>query len=50
MKEQSVNLDYCGIVILLRQIVQCGYCTHREAQRIAARIAAQSGVDIIFSL
>jgi hypothetical protein len=49
MTAQNVNLDYCGVVILLRHLVQCGCCTQKEAKKIASRIAAQHGVDIIFS-
>ena len=33
----NANVDYCGIIILLRQLVQCGKCTEKEARRIAAR-------------
>lgn len=46
----NANVDYCGIIILLRQLVQCGKCTEKEARRIAARIAVQYAVDIIISL
>ena len=42
----SVIANYCGIVILLRQLVKEGYCTNKEATRIAALIARQTGVDI----
>ena len=35
MNLQSVNVDYCGVVILLRQLVQTGKCTEREARKIA---------------
>ncbi len=42
----SVNANYCGIVILLRQLVKNGYCTINEATRIAALIARQTGADI----
>ena len=38
--------DYCGVVLLLRQLVETGHCTSKEAARIAARVARQSGVDI----
>ena len=42
----SVNANYCGIVLLLRQLVKDGYCTENEATRIAALIARQTGADI----
>ena len=44
------NLDYCGIIMLLRQLVKIGKCTKEEAAKIAARIAAETGANIIFSL
>ena len=47
MNLKSVNIDYCGIVILLRQLVQAGKCTEREARKIANRISSQYGIDII---
>jgi hypothetical protein len=46
----NVNLDYCGTVILLRHLVQDNICTQKEAKKIALRIAAQTGVDIIFPI
>lgn len=46
----NANVDYCGIIILLRQLVQCGKCTEKEAKRIAAHIAVQYAVDVIISL
>lgn len=42
----SVIANYCGTVILLRQLVKEEYCTNKEATRIAALIARQTGVDI----
>jgi len=50
MAETNVNLNYCGIINLLRQLVQRGVCTEKEAKKIAARIAAQNHVDIILFL
>ena len=44
------NLDYCGIVILLRQLVKGEKLSKREATEIAAHIAYKTGVDIVFSL
>lgn len=38
--------NYCGTILLLRQLVEGGYCTQKEAARIAALIARQTGVDI----
>ena len=42
----SVNANYCGAILLLRQLVEAGYCTHKEATRIAVRIARQTGAGI----
>ena len=42
----SVNANYCGTVLLLRQLVRDGYCTKNEATRIAALIARQTDVNI----
>ena len=47
MNEQNVDIDYCGIIILLRQLLQSGKCTEKEVRKIAARIAARNGVSII---
>ena len=48
MTTQNVNVDYCGIVIMLRHLVKNGLVTEMEARKIAARIAAENHVDIIF--
>ena len=42
------NIDLCGIARLLRTLVEQKKTTEREARRILARIAAQTGADIIF--
>ncbi len=42
----SVNVNYCSTVIMLRQLVEGGYCTKDEATRIAALIARRTGVNI----
>lgn len=41
------NIDYCGIVNLLRQLVEKDLLTRQEARKIAARIAAEEQVDMI---
>ena len=46
MAERNANVDYCGIINLLRCLVRAGGCTEKEANRIAARISVQSGIDI----
>ena len=52
-KERGVimaNIDLCGIAQLLRILVKARKTTEKEAKRILARIAAQTGADIIISL
>lgn len=44
---RNVNIDYCGVIRILRQLVAKEICTEKEARRIADRIAAQYGADII---
>ena len=44
------NIDLCGIAQLLRILVKEQKTTEKEAQRILARIATQTGADIIISL
>ena len=50
MKEHNANVDYCGILILLRALLKQKLCTEPEAERIAARLAVQYGADIITAL
>ena len=42
----SAIANYCGTVLMLRQLVRDGYCTKNEATRIAALIARQTSVNI----
>ena len=42
----NTNVNYCGVIILLRQLVASGYCTKKEAGRIAARIAKQVSYEL----
>lgn len=44
------NVDYCGIVNLLRQLVAKDLLTRQKAKKIAARIAAEEQVDIVLFL
>lgn len=44
------NINYYGAVILLRKLYESGILTEMEARKIAARIAADSGADIMISL
>lgn len=47
MTIQNVDIDYCGIINLLHQLVTEEICTEGEAKKIAARIAAQLHTTII---
>ena len=44
------NIDYCGIVNLLRQLVAKDLLTKQETKKIAARIATEEQVDIVLFL
>ena len=44
----NANVNYCGVIILLRKLVGSGHCTKKEANRIAARIAKQTGLTLFF--
>ena len=46
----NVNVDQCGIVQMLRFLIENGAITKAEGQRIAARIAVETGASIIRSL
>lgn len=46
----NTNINYYGIVILLRKLRECGNFTEKELERIAAKIAADNGAEIIISL
>ena len=46
----NANVNYCGVIILLRQLVVAGHCTKKEANSIAARIAKKTGADLILSI
>lgn len=50
MEQEIPDLDYCGIINLLRALIQQGTCTAAEAKRIARRIAEQLDVSITFPL
>ena len=41
------NINYYGIVILLRKLRECGIFTEKELRKIAARIAADNGVEVM---
>ena len=39
------NVNYYGIILLLRQLRESGSFSEKELRRVAARIAADSGAD-----
>ena len=47
MDQSNANVDYCGIRSLLRLLIGQGF-TEAELKKIAARIARETGADIIF--
>lgn len=44
----NTNIDYCGVLNLLRQLVAVGACTNTEAKQIARKVARNLGVDAPF--
>ena len=48
--DMDQNVNYYGIILLLRQLRESGSFSEKELRRVAARIAADSGVDIMISL
>ncbi len=44
------NINFYGIVILLRKLRECGIFTEKELRKIAARISADNGVEVMFFL
>lgn len=49
MTVRNANIDYCGMINLLRDLWKRGICSKAEAQKIAAQLAVQYGADIIIS-
>ena len=44
------NIDYVGMVNLLRRVQNAGLANRKEARRVAARLRAETGADVIYSL
>lgn len=44
------NVNYLGYVNLLRVLIGAGHLNKTEANKIAARLAVDSGADIIIKL
>lgn len=47
MKE---NINYLGMVNLLRSLQATGLVSRKETRKIAARLKAETGADVIVSL
>ena len=44
------NIDYVGMVNLLRRLQNAGLVSRKEARRIAVRLRAETGADVIYFL
>lgn len=44
------NINYIGMVNFLRHLQKAGLINQGEAGKIAARLRAETGADVIFSL
>lgn len=44
------NINYIGMVNLLRHLQYAGLVSRKEARRITARLRAETGADVIYSL
>lgn len=43
----NANVNYIGILNLLRQLVEAGAITKAESKKIARRIATKTGANIV---
>ena len=43
------NINYIGMVNLLRHLQNVGLVSRKESRRIAARLRVETGADVIFS-
>ena len=46
----NTRIDYCGVIVLLRALFSSGAFTRQEVEKIARRVAVESGADLIISL
>jgi len=46
----NTRIDCCGMIVLLRALLSSGAFSHQEIEKIARRVAAESGADLIISL
>lgn len=50
VESTSPDINYCGMIVLLRKLLKCGCITEKELKMIAARIAAENHVTVIISI
>ena len=46
----NTRIDYCGVIVLLRGLIDQGILTRNEAEKVAHRIASQTRAGLIISL
>ena len=46
----NTRIDYCGVIVLLRGLMEQGLFTRNEVEKIARKIAAETRADLIISL
>lgn len=50
VESTSPDINYCGMIVLLRKLLEYGCITEKELKMIAARIAAENHVTVIISI
>ena len=48
--DMDQNINFYGIILMLRKLRDNGFFTEKELKKVAARIAAESGTELIISL
>ena len=48
--DMDQNINFYGIILMLRKLRDNGLFTEKELKKVAARIAAESGTELIISL
>ena len=49
-ESMSPDINYCGMIVLLRKLLEYGCITEKELKMIAVRIAAENHVTVIISI
>lgn len=50
VESTSPDINYCGMIVLLRKLLEYGCITEKELKMIAARIATEIHVTVIISI